>query len=60
VTDYLRVGVPLVWVIYPKNRCVRVVRSNRTAAQLGESDELDGEDVLPGFRCAVARLFAKK
>ncbi len=60
VMDYLHVGVPLVWVVYPAARCVRVLRRRAPAAQLTEADELSGEDVLPGFTCPVRELFPPK
>jgi Uma2 family endonuclease len=56
--DFVRVGVPLMWVIYPKTRCVRVLRQSGSHSQLQETDVLSGEDVLPGFTCKVAQLFA--
>jgi Uma2 family endonuclease len=58
--DFVRVAVPLIWVIYPKTRCVRVLRKGGTAVQLQETDDLSGEDVLPGFTCKVAQLFAEE
>lgn len=58
VEEYLGAGVRLVWVINPSTRKVRVHRLKGTVTDLGEADELDGEDVLPGFRCRVGELFA--
>jgi Uma2 family endonuclease len=58
VMDYLRVGVPLVWVIYPVARCARVLRQGGASTQLTEADDLSGEDVVPGFACRVGELFA--
>jgi Uma2 family endonuclease len=57
VMDYLGAGVPLVWVIYPKNRCARVLRQGGTAAQLTSADTLSGEEVIPGFSCRLGELF---
>jgi Uma2 family endonuclease len=54
---FLRAGVRLVWVIYPKNRTVHVYRKGGGSAALNEGDELSGEDVLPGFVCKVGDLF---
>ena len=56
--DYRLAGIPLVWLIYPNTRRVRVIRLEGPPTDLGPEDELTGEDVLPGFRCAVSRLFA--
>jgi Uma2 family endonuclease len=58
--DFLRVGVSLVWIIYPKTRCVRVLRQGGAAAQLLETDDLQGENVLPGFSCKIEELLPKK
>jgi Uma2 family endonuclease len=57
VQQYLRAGVKVVWVIQPEIRTVLVNRADRTTARLFEEDSLDGEDLLPGFRCQVANIF---
>jgi Uma2 family endonuclease len=57
VDDYLRAGVPLIWVIYPNLETVFIRRSNGTLTQLRQNDELTGEDVIPGFCCRVGSLF---
>jgi Uma2 family endonuclease len=56
--DFMRAGTRLFWVIYPKTRTVHVFRQGGTAAFLDEDGELSGEDVVPGFTCKVAALFA--
>jgi Uma2 family endonuclease len=58
VDEYLAAGVRLVWVVNPPNRSVRVHRPDGSVTDLRQADELIGEDVVPGFRCAVAALFA--
>lgn len=57
VREYLDWGVTLVWVIDPNTRTVWVHRKGRHPTQLSEDDELDGEDVIPGFRMPVKTLF---
>jgi Uma2 family endonuclease len=57
VREYLAWGVTLVWLIDPNSRTVWVYRKGRKPKRLSENDELDGEDVIPGFRLPVARLF---
>jgi Uma2 family endonuclease len=57
IDDYRRAGVRLVWVINPQHHTVRIHRLDGTIQQLGEADELTGEDVIPGFRCPVRELF---
>ena len=58
IEDYLSAGVRLVWIISPESRTVLVYRANGSIVGLREPDELSGEDVLPGFTCRVADLFA--
>ncbi|HVS40325.1 MAG TPA: Uma2 family endonuclease [Gemmataceae bacterium] len=58
VEEYLAAGVRQVWVLNPSTRTVRIHRADGTQAYLRESDELTGEDVVPGFRCRVGTLFA--
>jgi Uma2 family endonuclease len=55
--DFAAAGIPLIWVVYPGTREVEVIRPDRTSTTLGESDILDGGDVLPGLSIEVARLF---
>ena len=56
--DYIRAGVPLVWVVFPESRTVEVRRAGSTTIEvLSETDTLSGGDVLPGFSVAVSELF---
>jgi Uma2 family endonuclease len=57
ISDYLRCGVGMVWVIDPEIRTVTVHRPGKAQVQLAASQELSGEDVLPGFRCPIADFF---
>jgi Uma2 family endonuclease len=57
ISDYLRAGVRLVWVIHPLIRTVQIHRLDGSVGQLSAQEEVNGEDVLPGFRCRVADLF---
>lgn len=58
VWDYLDAGTRMVWVIEPRRRTVMVHRSRLDIRLLGEGEEIDGGDVLPGFRLPVTELFA--
>ena len=53
VGEYLAAGVRLVWVIDPRTRRATAHRSLTEVHDLGEDDALDGEDVVPGFRCRL-------
>jgi Uma2 family endonuclease len=60
IEQYLAAGVLLVWIISPKHRTVVVHRANTEPATLSESDTLDGQNVVPGFRYDIVRLFTRK
>ena len=53
IGEYLEAGVRLVWVIDPRGRRAVAYRSLSEVRELGLDDTLDGEDVLPGFRCPL-------
>jgi Uma2 family endonuclease len=57
VGAWLDAGVSMVWVVNPKWRTVTVYRSATEIKTLTENDELEGEDVVPGFRCRVGEMF---
>lgn len=58
VEDYLTAGTRLVWVLWPGRQGVTVRAPGVLPRELGPEDELDGGDVLLGFRVRVAALFA--
>jgi Uma2 family endonuclease len=57
VDGYLAAGVPLVWVVDPHFRTVRVHRPDAEPVLFNVEHELSGDPDLPGFRCAVAEIF---
>jgi Uma2 family endonuclease len=54
--DYRKAGVPLVWVINPNSGVVWVIRSDGSVSHLNQDDDLSGENVIPGFRCAIREI----
>lgn len=54
VGEYLQAGVQLVWVIDWERRKALVYRSLTEVRTLGPDDFLEGDDVVPGFRCRLA------
>lgn len=56
IGEFLEAGVRLVWVIDPEGRRATRYRSITDVRTLGAEDELEGEDVLPGFRCRLAEI----
>ena len=57
VNDYFRTGSRLVWVVYPVVRQVYVYHSATNVRILAEQDDLDGGEVIAGFRLPLRRLF---
>jgi Uma2 family endonuclease len=57
VAEWLAAGCRMVIVADRSNRAVRVHRSPTAVTTLTESDEIDGADVVPGWRMSVRRLF---
>lgn len=53
VGEYLDAGTRLVWVIDPDRRTAAAYRSATDVRVIGETDVLDGEDVVPGFSCLL-------
>jgi Uma2 family endonuclease len=57
VEEYLSAGVRQVWLISPEHRTATIYYSHTNIRVLTEADELDGGDVVPGFRCRLDSLF---
>jgi Uma2 family endonuclease len=55
--DYRASRIPLVWLIDPRARTVTVVEGELPDRRLGESDTLDGGEVVRGFSCEIRELF---
>jgi Uma2 family endonuclease len=58
VRDYLAAGARMVIVIDPEPRLATVYHAPDKVTFLTEADTLDGGDVVPGWKLAVAELFA--
>jgi Uma2 family endonuclease len=58
VGEYLRMRARLVWVVDPRRQRVTTFSRKEEPTALAPENELDGGDILPGFRCRVAELFA--
>src|ERR1051325_8742265 len=58
VIEWLDAGTRMVIVVNPRRRPATVYRSRSNVKILSDSDELSGEDVLPGFSCLVSQFFA--
>ena len=58
VDDYLAAGTRLVWVVNPRRRTVTAHRPGVGPTLFGNTETLTGDDIVPGFTCAVAEIFA--
>ena len=57
VAEWLDAGVTLVWVIDADRRTGACYRLDGSVTTMAPGDDLDGESVLPGFRCRISELF---
>jgi Uma2 family endonuclease len=57
VAQWLGSGARLVWLVDAERRVGRVYRADGSVELLGADGSLNGEDVLPGFRCALADVW---
>jgi len=56
VGQWLSAGVRLVWVLDPARQHARVYHADGTVSIVGPDQELDDEQVLPGFRCRLGEI----
>jgi Uma2 family endonuclease len=59
VYEWLDAGCRVVWVVDPESRTVTVYRSRTQITALGTSEQLAGEDVVPGFSIPVAEILGE-
>jgi Uma2 family endonuclease len=57
VRAWLDAGSLAVWVLDPALRNVSVYCSATEIQSFSETEELDGQEIVPGFRCLVGDLF---
>jgi Uma2 family endonuclease len=57
IEDWLNAGVQMLWVIDPFRRTVTIYQPGRDPSLLGQHGTLEGDPVVPGFRCPVAEIF---
>lgn len=57
--EYFLAGTKLVWLVDPRKRTVAVHTAPDQSVELNGDQELDGGDVLVGFRVSVSAIFAE-
>lgn len=58
IGEYFESGAEQVWLLWPETECVTVYESLQKVRTYGPREELDGGNLLPGFRTRVHELFA--
>ena len=56
VGQWLGAGVRLVWVIDSLHQHASIYRADGSVSFVGPGDDLDGEDVIAGFRCSLREI----
>jgi Uma2 family endonuclease len=59
ISDYLLAGARAVVVAEPATETIVIHRSHANPQKFGPDAVLELEDVLPGFRCSVTRIFSE-
>lgn len=57
VAKWLEYGAQQVWVVNSKNETVTIYRSSGDSTTFGHEETLEADDLLPGFKVAVADIF---
>lgn len=60
IEDYFAAGVRQVWLVSLRSHTVSIYDSPTKVTILTENEDLTSEAILPGFRCRIADIFAKK
>ncbi|MGH8065203.1 MAG: Uma2 family endonuclease [Candidatus Entotheonellia bacterium] len=58
IDDWLNAGVQMLWIGDPFRRTLTIYQHGHDPILLGEHGILEGDPVVPGFRCPVAEIFA--
>lgn len=58
LAEYREAGIPLIWVIHPATQSAHVLGAKLRLSEVAADGVLDGGEVLPGFSCNLAELFA--
>lgn len=55
--EYLAAAAPMVWIVNPEARTIRVYRNDGTTRLFRAQDIIENEPLLPGFRLVVGEVF---
>ena len=57
ISSWFDYGVKQLWIVSPRKRTVTIYRSPSDSITFSDSDELQADDILPGFRLSLERIF---
>ncbi len=57
ISQLLRLGVQMIWVVDPETRDVNVYRAKQSSRLVPADEPLTGDEVLPDFRCLTSEFF---
>jgi Uma2 family endonuclease len=57
IGEYFKAGVRRVWVVFAEARLIHIYESPKKNTILDITDELDGGELIPGFKLSLAELF---
>ena len=60
ISLWLRSGAKQVWIVEPKHRTVAIYRSESDTTTFSGSDYLESQDLFPGFRLSLDRIFGPR
>jgi Uma2 family endonuclease len=60
LNEYLGAGIPLVWIVNPERRTIRVYRGDGTTRLYRSEDLIEREALLPGFQIVPGDVFPAK
>ena len=55
--EYLGADIPLVWIVNPERRTIRVYRNDGTTHLFRDKEIIENEPLLPGFRLVMTEVF---
>jgi Uma2 family endonuclease len=59
VEDWLTAGCLAVWLVDPVKQTVTIHQRGAAVCVFSDTEELDGGDVLPGFRVSISEVFSR-
>jgi len=57
ISQWLGFGAKQLWIVDPKHRTVTIYRSESDTTTFSGSDYLESQDLIPGFRISLDRIF---